>query len=241
MLRNLPWTREELILALDLYLNVEPVGVSGKQLQVRELSRVLKKINLVTNRPDIDKFRNENGVSMKLSNFLRLDPSYHGQGLSSGGKLEEVIWDEFASDKQRLREVANAIRLHLEIPEISLVQAIRIDEDEEATEGALLTKMHKYRERNRSIIVKKKKQRIQTDPGLHCEVCGFSFQSAYGPIGDGFIECHHTQPLSQLRPGQSTHLDDLALVCANCHRILHKYGDTLGIVQLSAQLLTSDG
>jgi len=63
-------------------------------------------------------------------------------------------------------------------------------------------------------------------------VCGFAFEKQYGRWGDGFIECHHTVPLSQLRPGQVTHLRDLALVCANCHQMLHHGGQTLTIATL---------
>jgi len=35
---------------------------------------------------------------MKLSNFLRFDDSYAGSGLTHGGKLEEEVWNEFASE-----------------------------------------------------------------------------------------------------------------------------------------------
>lgn len=57
---------------------------------------------------------------------------------------------------------------------------------------------------------------------LICEGCEFSFADKYGPRGDGVIECHHTLPLSALKAGVKTKVSDLALVCANCHRILHR-------------------
>jgi len=56
---------------------------------------------------------------------------------------------------------------------------------------------------------------------LACETCGFDFEAAYGERGKGFIECHHTKPLADLEHERTTKLDDLALLCANCHRMVH--------------------
>jgi 5-methylcytosine-specific restriction protein A len=39
---------------------------------------------------------------------------------------------------------------------------------------------------------------------LACEVCAIDFKDAYGDLGVGYIECHHTVTLSMLREGQST-------------------------------------
>ena len=56
---------------------------------------------------------------------------------------------------------------------------------------------------------------------MECEACGFDFQRTYGDRGAGFIECHHIKALSTLTPGDRTRPDDLALVCSNCHRMIH--------------------
>jgi 5-methylcytosine-specific restriction enzyme A len=55
---------------------------------------------------------------------------------------------------------------------------------------------------------------------LCCEVCGFDFEQTYGERGRGYIECHHIVPLHVAGP-RTTRLVDLALLCANCHRIIH--------------------
>jgi 5-methylcytosine-specific restriction protein A len=44
----------------------------------------------------------------------------------------------------------------------------------------------------------------------------------YGELGEGFAECHHRTPLGELTGKTRTRLADLAIVCANCHRILHR-------------------
>jgi len=162
---------------------------------------------------------------MKLCNFLRFDPSYTGTGLTRGGKLEEQIWRDFASDRQRLTRVATAIKTAVEAPTISQ----DLDEDEEAPEGRVLLKQHKVRERNQSLVRKKKAQVLKRQGKLQCEVCGFDFHKVYGDLGQTFIECHHTIPISELKPGARTTLKDLALVCANCHRMLHRGGENLTV------------
>ncbi|WP_423190649.1 HNH endonuclease [Aquimarina brevivitae] len=51
-------------------------------------------------------------------------------------------------------------------------------------------------------------------------------------MGKGFIECHHKKPLSELEGESLISINDLALVCANCHRMLHREIDTLSIEKL---------
>lgn len=41
-------------------------------------------------------------------------------------------------------------------------------------------------------------------------------------MGKGYIECHHLIPLSNFQVIKETKLDDLALLCSNCHRMIHK-------------------
>ncbi len=73
MPRNPPWEPEELILALDLYLQI---GKSDdKDPQVIALSETLNRMRLDIARPDPSRFRNPNGVAMKLANFAALDPT----------------------------------------------------------------------------------------------------------------------------------------------------------------------
>jgi hypothetical protein len=71
-----------------------------------------------------------------------------------------------------------------------------------------------------------------------CEACGFDFGEVYGPRGKGYIECHHIDPLSG-REGVAdvTKESDLALLCANCHRMVHRYEPCLTIDELKDILL----
>ena len=95
-------------------------------------------------------------------------------------------------------------------------------EEDEFPEGRLLTRLHKLRERNSQASIQKKKDVLKKTGTLACEVCDFDFHAIYGALGYGFAECHHRTPLSELPESTHTRLEDLAIVCANCHRMLHK-------------------
>ena len=56
---------------------------------------------------------------------------------------------------------------------------------------------------------------------ISCETCGFDFEDAYGDLGDGYIHVHHKVPLHFSGQVENT-LDDLILVCANCHVMIHR-------------------
>ena len=100
MARNPTWSREELILALDTYLRIGMAGSAHPEVQ--QLSQTLNNLKLHAVRPDPARFRNPNGVAMKLANFAALDPSYPGIALSRGGRGDAEIWKEFATDRERL-------------------------------------------------------------------------------------------------------------------------------------------
>lgn len=89
-------------------------------------------------------------------------------------------------------------------------------EDIESDEGKLKLVLHLVRERSRKLVSQKKAS--VNNP--KCECCTFDFANTYPNIGDGFIECHHRVPIN--RGERITKLEDLALVCANCHRMLHR-------------------
>jgi hypothetical protein len=91
-----------------------------------------------------------------------------------------------------------------------------------AAEGRELLRLHRVRERDRGLVARKKRWVHFESGRLACEVCGFDFAAVYGSLGDGFAECHHTVPLAQPVGRRRTRLSDLAIVCANCHRMLHR-------------------
>jgi 5-methylcytosine-specific restriction protein A len=67
------------------------------------------------------------------------------------------------------------------------------------------------------------------------------YEDRYGVRGRGFIEVHHLRPLHTLKPGTKTKLQDLALVCANCHRMIHARRPWLTLNELKALIFDSYG
>jgi len=234
--RNPPWERDELILALDLYLRHGLVDDSDPR--VVELSELLNRLPLHPLHPDPSRFRNPNGVHLKLANFAALDPAYPGAGMKHGGQRDREVWDEFHDDADRLQRLAAAIRAEASRQEAAPLAPE--DGEEEAQEGRILYRRHRVRERDRR-LVQRKKQSVQQRTGrLACEVCAFEFEAVYGRRGAGYIECHHTIPLAQETSVRTTRLGDLAVVCSNCHRMLHR-GDSSPTVPMLRQLIGRTG
>ncbi|MGJ1335304.1 HNH endonuclease [Sphingobacterium siyangense] len=94
----------------------------------------------------------------------------------------------------------------------------------EGSEGDKIVRAHILQEltrRNPAIVRRAKEEALKKGNGrIRCECCGFDFVAAYGPLGDRFIECHHKIHLN--KGARITRIEDLALVCANCHRMLHR-------------------
>ncbi len=96
-----------------------------------------------------------------------------------------------------------------------------------ALEGSAQLKSHYRRERSSKLISLKKGQYQKINMALNCEICGFSFEENYPEaLGKGFIEAHHKIPLSKIDKVVRTTLDDLLLVCSNCHRMIHRTKDS---------------
>lgn len=77
---------------------------------------------------------------------------------------------------------------------------------------------------------------------LACEVCGFDFARAFGEAGEGYIQVHHVLPLAARGADTPTALDDLVLLCANCHVMAHhRRGDDPRSVAALKALLQRGG
>ena len=227
--RRQAWMRDELILALDLYF-VD--GRKAKRGPCEDLSAVLRSIPVEPELADDPKFRNWRGVYAKMQNFTGLDPGWARKGFTNGGEQDQVFWNEFSGDPDRLQKVAEAIRANL-----TSLEPSQIEEDdpvaiEDAPEGRILTRLHSTRERSSKLRAAKKAKVLEETGRLACVGCDMDFGERYGERGSGFIECHHLKPLSTLKPNQRTKLDDLALLCSNCHRMVHVRDPWLSLEQL---------
>lgn len=92
-------------------------------------------------------------------------------------------------------------------------------------EGRIQLRLHKVRERDPKLRKKAIDIFVRKNGGIFCEVCKFSFEEKYGDLGKGFIEVHHLKPISEYADNETTSIENLKLVCSNCHRMIHK-GDS---------------
>lgn len=109
-------------------------------------------------------------------------------------------------------------------------------------EGQEFYELHLRRERSASLIDAKKAQTLQQHGRLACEVCSFDFAAAYGELGANFCEVHHKAPLASLTGTRVTKLSDVAIICSNCHRMIHRDSPlkTIGELQLLMRQKTQE-
>lgn len=116
---------------------------------------------------------------------------------------------------------------------------VNTDEDEEvaptvdpAQEGERHVREINVIWRDKALVSKAKKYH-----GYVCMGCGFDFEAFYGPLGRQYIECHHIDPLSG-RDGKNmpTTIDELAMLCSNCHRMVHRKQPCLTIAELKSKI-----
>jgi hypothetical protein len=112
---------------------------------------------------------------------------------------------------------------------LPITNAEQDDPEYSAFEGEQRRLYIMHRRRENSLREKKIMAAMYENHGvLKCEVrrCGFDFKARYGKIGEGFAHVHHLKPLAEAPPqGMKINLKDLAVVCANCHAMIHVGGE----------------
>jgi 5-methylcytosine-specific restriction protein A len=71
--------------------------------------------------------------------------------------------------------------------------------------------------------------------GVKCQVCGLVFEEVYGSHGAGFIEVHHMVPVAEAARRRKRKVDvrrEMAVLCSNCHRMVHRGGRLLSLDEL---------
>src|ERR1700687_641779 len=89
---NPKWTRDEVILALDLYFNCGGSIPSKGDARVQKLSSVLRRLPYHGAESRKDSFRNPDGVAFKLQNLRHVAT---GKGLGNVSETDRAVWAEF--------------------------------------------------------------------------------------------------------------------------------------------------
>ncbi|WLQ33593.1 HNH endonuclease [Streptomyces castrisilvae] len=219
--RSPDWTRDEIILACELAMANGWKRLEFNDPRVVELSALLQTMPIHPEELRNELFRNPNGVARKTVDITSRHPAYTGKP-TNGNALDVEVMNDFLARPAEMSEVARRIRQGLGAGDLQDLPAAAEEEDDySAPEGRLLLRRHLSRERNKGLRKRKIDGVLRQGGQLACEACGFDFEEIYGDRGKGYIECHHVIPLHKAGEGR-TKLSDLALICANCHRMIHR-------------------
>lgn len=104
----------------------------------------------------------------------------------------------------------------------STLPPVAADDELSSIEGDPRLLFHVRRERDPA-LVEAKREAVRAATGcLQCETCGFTTQAAYPRLDGEVCEIHHRLPLAEAAQAVETRLMDLAVLCANCHRAIHR-------------------
>ncbi|RZB17133.1 HNH endonuclease [Streptomyces sp. F001] len=213
------WTRDELLLACALVVENGWRELRPADKRVQNLSKILRKLPLHDGAAADPKFRSPGSVSRKTGDIVTARLGYHGV-TTKGGQLTREVVADFTKRTDEMLSAAQALYAGVASSELVRVPA-QEGEGALGREGQLLRRWALYRERDKPLRDRKIQAVLEEGIPLQCEVCSFDFTTAYGELGDGYIEVHHRLPL-HISGVTETRIADLALLCANCHRMCHR-------------------
>ena len=119
---------------------------------------------------------------------------------------------------------------------LELDMAVCIEDLEKYPEGAVSTVLVNRYERDR-----RNRAAAISIHGTTCKACGFDFGAHYGAIATGFIEVHHTTPVSKLSADYVVDpVRDLVPLCPNCHAVAHRQDPPLSVDEIGKLLCQSE-
>jgi hypothetical protein len=110
------------------------------------------------------------------------------------------------------------------------------DIEAQAIEGRPQLVSHLRKERNPKLAKAKKSKFRQEHGDLFCEAC-LGKHKEYGTLTGDLFEVHHRSALSNATKLVVTTLKDLAVVCPNCHRAIHRSDPMLSVEALGKRLM----
>ena len=184
-----------------------------------------------------------NRVTTKMKRFtsepFELGSKLWRAQLYSKGDVLHVEYDtaKLPSDEQLVQDLEEALRLYRELSRAggSASEDEMLRDAEEAGAGATLKEAKRYR-LHRSIERQAgNSKKVKDAQGTTCKGCDRNLRDVYGKTADGLIHAHHLKPLSKLEADEEVELDpikDFAVLCPNCHAVIHRFKDVSDIEHL---------
>ncbi len=170
MAKNNNWTREETIIAFNVYCKV-PFKSSSKTNPT-----IIKYANIIGRSPS--------ALNMKVGNFGRLDPELRKQGivgLGNGSKLDEIIWNEFNGNWDKLAFESEKLIAEFQNKSIEQIETLNIEDFPKGEERETIIKARVNQSFFRSTIL--------SSYNLKCCITGLSITD--------FLVASHIKPWSK--------------------------------------------
>ena len=170
--------------------------------------------------------------------------TYFPRGYTAGHAFGiEYPTPDIPSEADLLADLIDGLKLYRLLISRGGVAAISAQNNEDEHDaGESLSERRRYvlhRSIERNSAAGKKAKDVH---GYVCHACKFDFEAVYGALGRKYIEAHHLTPLASLPEGVEIPVDpekDFAVLCSNCHRMIHRPKTLLLIEELRAILKQS--
>ena len=161
----------------------------------------------------------------------KLPPLRESVFIEMQGKTRAEIWSYVSKFGKSLQDLDI-------VSDIEAIDSADTDATVGSSEGKTRFRILRTRERDPKL-----RREAIVIHGLNCKACDFNFGDVYGEWGEGFIEIHHSTPISDYSTeGEETNpASDLIPLCSNCHRMIHRKKDRLlTLDELKSMLNRSD-
>ena len=118
------------------------------------------------------------------------------------------------------------------------------EDDYKPAEGiTTLKELRQYKTHRRIERTTDNSRKVKRELGYTCQACGFNFKNKYGKLSlnkkkEEFIEAHHIRQIQDLPEGEVVefNIDDFAVLCSNCHRMVHRKNPPYSIDEIKKVL-----
>ncbi len=206
---NAKFTRDEVILALDVLYFSDGLHLTKNDPSIKELCELLQSLPIHPKENRAANFRNPLGVSEQLAKFQaeRKGIEYNSWKV---GSIFHIVADDYGSDLDELHSVAESIKRNSRF--ISKYYS-PYQITEEFREGQLLSWLHQQIEQ---------RELKKLAPSGRCRICHIALEEIYCN-GNPLLQKHLLVPPTKLDANKQYSGNQFIEVCPNCHAALHQY------------------
>ncbi|HRI71177.1 MAG TPA: hypothetical protein PK156_43390 [Polyangium sp.] len=164
---------------------------------------------------DLEEFRTSAVEEIRDWPWLRYPRKYTTLKAPLSEKLLDILETELP---RALRAKQARAPEQAKVPPVSQAKQAQAREkaEIEAIEG--FRREHEVLSRSRSKKLRDEAKRLAKGK---CYTCEKNFSELFDGLGERVLEAHHKKQVALMETPELTNVKDLAVVCANCHRLIH--------------------